>query len=107
MLPQLEQPFLQILGQRHEEAEGAGGDGVGEGELSGVEGVSRGAAGVLLRLAAEGMGINFFAAEAVAEFRKVNADLMGAAGFEAAFEDGVMGKMLEGANVGDGAQGAW
>ena len=41
----------------------------------------------------------------VADFGEMNANLVSAAGFEAAFEDGVVAELFEGADVGDGPAG--
>jgi len=72
-----------------------------EREFRGVERLTRSAAGIRLRRLARLMRVELFAAERMADLRKVNADLMRAAGFEAAFEDCVIGQVLQWPNMRD------
>jgi hypothetical protein len=87
------------------EAERLVGDGVNEGEGGGVEGLAGSATGFGLRRLADFMRVDFFSAETVADFGQVDADLMCAARFKAAFEDGVVAEVIEGADVGNRAAG--
>jgi hypothetical protein len=102
---QFEEPGFEVARQGHLEAERLASDGVYEGQRGGVEGLAGGTARFRQRRVADFVGIDFLAAEAVSDFGEMNANLVSAAGFEAAFEDGVVAQLFEGADVGDGAAG--
>ena len=71
----------------------------------GVQGLAGSAAGIRLRRLAGKVGVRFLAAQVMADFREMNANLVGAAGFQPAFEDGVTGKLFQRTNVGYGPLG--
>ena len=89
--------------QGHAESKRLARERVNEGKFGGVEGVAGSGADVGVGRLAWRMGVEFFAAERMADFGEVYADLVGAAGFEAAFDDGVVAEMFHGADVGNGS----
>ena len=70
-------------------------------QLSGVQGLSRRGAHVPVRRLPDGVRIELFTAQGMADFRKVDANLVRAARFEAAFDDGVAPKVLDRADMRD------
>ena len=74
-------------------------------QLGSVKSLPRRAAGVFVRRLSGCVRVELFAAQRMTNFREMNANLMRAAGFEAAFEDGLVAEVFERADVGDGAAG--
>ena len=65
-----------------------------EGQLGSVKSLPRRAAGVFVRRLSDRMRVEPFTAQWMTDFRKVDANLMRAAGFEAAFDNSVLGKLF-------------
>src|SRR3954447_4295808 len=74
-----------------------------ESELRGVKCLAGCAAGIGHWRLTGRMRVELFAAERVADLGKVNADLVRPAGFEAAFEDGVVVQMFHWADMRHGS----
>src|SRR5687768_9263258 len=75
-----------------------------EGDFGGVECLARSAAGVGAGLFAGSVRVGLLAAEHVADLGEMNADLMGAPRFQAAFDDRVIAKLFHRPDVSNRAQ---
>jgi hypothetical protein len=97
----LEQAF-QVGRQRHRVPMRLARDRMHEAQLGSVQGQAGTAADIGDRFAAERTSVHLVTAHGMAGFSQVNADLMGATGFQATGDEGVPDHLLEYRDVSDG-----